>query len=68
MVKNFGIFRKQETPTSGEIGRAIWDTQFLHDDLTNLYNVFSWFCLEEIANFWYNNLENNRQFYASLSA
>jgi hypothetical protein len=68
MVQNFGVFRYSTPPTTGEIGKALWDTGKIRDDLTPLYNVFAWFCLEEISNIWYRYLEDNPGYYAELSA
>jgi hypothetical protein len=68
MVQNFGVFRYSPPPTTGEIGKALWDTGKVQDNLTSLYNVFSWFCLEEISNIWYRYLEDNPNYYAELSA
>jgi hypothetical protein len=68
MVQNFGVFRYSTPPTSGEIGKALWDTGKVQDSLTPLYNVFAWFCLEEISHVWYRHLEDNPGYYAGLSA
>jgi hypothetical protein len=67
-VQSFGVFRNAAPPTSGEIGRALWDSARLRDDLTSLYNVFAWYALEEIAHIWYRYLEDNPGCYAELSA
>jgi hypothetical protein len=37
-------------PPVSDIYRALSDTAKTHGDLTDLYNVFSWFCLEDISN------------------
>jgi hypothetical protein len=68
MVQGFGVFRYGTPPTAFSIGQAIWGTGHLNDDLTSLYNVFAWFCLEEIFHIWYRHLENNPGYYAELSA
>jgi hypothetical protein len=68
MVRNFGVFRYSPPPTAGDIGKAMWDTGKVQDNLTSLYNVFAWFCLEEISHVWYRYLEDNPGYYAELSA
>jgi hypothetical protein len=68
MVQGFGVFRYETPPAVNDIGRALWGTGALKDDLTSLYNVFAWFCLEEISHVWYRYLEDNPAFYAELSA
>jgi hypothetical protein len=68
MVQGFDVFRYGTPPTAASIGRALWDTGKLKDDLTSLYNVFAWFCLEEISHVWYRYLEDNPDYYAGLSA
>jgi hypothetical protein len=68
MVQGFGVFRYTPPPTAGKIGTALWDTGRVHESLTTLYNVFSWFCLEEISHIWYQYLEDNPDYYAELSA
>jgi hypothetical protein len=68
MVRSFGVFRSTTPPTSGEVGRALWDNAHLHDELTGLYNVFAWYALEEISHIWYRYLEENPGYYAELSA
>jgi hypothetical protein len=57
MVQHFGVFRYDRPPSASDIGRALWDTGKLKDDLTGLCNVFAWFCLED-----------NPAYYAELSA
>jgi hypothetical protein len=49
MVQHFGVFRHGIPPNPASVGRALWGTGKLKDDLTSLYNVFAWFCLEEIS-------------------
>jgi hypothetical protein len=68
MVQGFGVFRYGAPPAVNDIGRALWGTGALKDDLTSLYNVFAWFCLEEISHVWYRYLEDNPAYYAELSA
>jgi hypothetical protein len=69
MVQGFGVFRYEMSPSPAEVGRALlWGTGALKDGLTGLYNVFAWFCLEEISHVWYRYLEDNPGYYAELSA
>jgi hypothetical protein len=68
MVQHFGVFRYETPPTPASVSRALWGTSTLKDDLTSLYNVFAWFCLEEISHVWYRHLEDNPGYYAELSA
>jgi hypothetical protein len=68
MIRNFGVFRYGTPPSSSSIAKALWGMGKLQDDLTSLYNVFSWFCLEEISHIWYRYLEDNPAYYAELSA
>jgi hypothetical protein len=68
MVQGFGVFRYETPPTPVEVGRALWGTGMLKDDLTSLYNVFAWFALEEISRVWFRYLEDNPAYYAELSA
>jgi hypothetical protein len=68
MVQHFGVFRHGRHPSASDIGRALWGTGKLKDDLTALYNVFAWFCLEEVSRIWYRYLEDNPAYYAELSA
>jgi hypothetical protein len=68
MVQRFGVFRYDTPPTAASIGQALWCTGKLQDNLTSLYNVFAWFCLEEISHIWYRYLEHNPDYYAELSA
>jgi hypothetical protein len=67
MVQSFGVFRYTTPPTAGQIGKALWDTGRVQESLTDLYNVFAWFCLEEISHIWYRYLEDNPAYYAELS-
>jgi DhnA family fructose-bisphosphate aldolase class Ia len=68
MVQSFGEFRYSMPPAAAEVGKAIWDTGKVYENLTSLYKVFAWFCLEEISNIWYRYLEDNPNYYAELSA
>ncbi|GHV38310.1 hypothetical protein AGMMS50268_37070 [Spirochaetia bacterium] len=68
MVQGFGVFRSAMPPSAGEVGKALWDTGKVQENLTELYNVFSWFCLEEISHVWYRYLEDNPAYYAKLTA
>jgi hypothetical protein len=68
MVRGFGVFRYETPPSPAEVGRALWGAGTLKDDLTSLYNVFSWFALEEISRVWFRYLEDNPAYYAELSA
>jgi hypothetical protein len=68
MVQHFGVFRYDTIPSAADIGRALWDTEKMYDDLTTLYNAFSWFCLEEISYIWYRYLEDNPDYYTALTA
>jgi hypothetical protein len=68
MIQGFVVFRYTPPPTAGKIGAALWDTGRVQESLTELYNVFSWFCLEEISHIWYRYLEDNPHYYAELSA
>jgi hypothetical protein len=68
MVQHFGVFRHDRPPAASDIGRALWGTGKLKDDLTSLYNVFAWFCLEEVSHIWHRYLEDNPAYYAELSA
>jgi hypothetical protein len=68
MIQGFGVFRYTTPPTAGEIGKALWDTGKVQKSLTELYNVFAWFCLEEVSHIWYRYLEDNPDYYAELSA
>jgi hypothetical protein len=68
MVQGFGVFRYGTPPTAASIGQALRDTGKFKDDLTSLYNVFTWFCLGEISHIWYRHLEDNPDYYAGLSA
>jgi hypothetical protein len=68
LVQSFGVFRCSTPPTSEEVGKALWDSAHIHDELATFYNVFAWYALEEISNIWYRYLEDNPACYAELSA
>jgi hypothetical protein len=67
MVQSFGDFRNSDKPTPSEVGRALWESK-TEEDLTNLYNLFSWYVLEEVAHTWYRYLEDNPSYRLALSA
>jgi len=67
-IQNFGVFRRSDKPATSEVGRALWDRQKTHPDLTSLYNVFAWYSLEEVSRTWYRYLEDNPAYRAELSA
>ena len=68
MIQNFGVFRYGDKPTPSEVGRALWDKSTEWPELTDLYNVFAWYALEEISHTWYRYLEDNPGYRAELSA
>jgi hypothetical protein len=68
MIQGFGVFRNSEKPTTGEIGKALWGREKSRGDFTTLYNVFSWYALEEVSRTWYRYLEENPAYWAELSA
>jgi hypothetical protein len=68
MVQGFGVFRNSEKPTAGEVGKALWDSGKIWDNLTSLYNVFAWYALEEVSRTWYRYLEENPAVRAELAA
>jgi len=68
MVQNFGIFRNSEKPTPAEVGKALWDKSKTYPDLTELYNVFAWYALEEVSRTWLMYLEANPGYKAELAA
>jgi hypothetical protein len=67
MVQNFGVFRNSEKPTASEIGRTLWGSGNC-SELTQLYNVFAWYALEEVSRTWYRYLEDNPVLHAELTA
>ena len=52
MVQGFGVFRNSTPPTTGEVGKALWNNVIRGNDLTALYNVFAWYTLEEVSRTW----------------
>jgi hypothetical protein len=68
MVQGFGVFRNSEKPSVIDIGRALWGNKIVQPELTQLYNVFSWYALEEVASTWYRYLEENPAYHAALTA
>jgi hypothetical protein len=68
MVQEFGVFRHGDKPTTSQVGRALYDSGQTREDLTSLYNVFSWYTLEEISRTWRCFLEDNWDLAAELSA
>jgi hypothetical protein len=68
MVQNFGIFRNSEKPSTSEIGKALWNNGKCNENLTELYNVFAWYALEEVSRTWYRYLEENPTVRAKLAA
>ncbi len=59
MVQGFGVFRNTEKPTPDQIGKALWGNFKRKSEYENLYNVFAWYALEEVAHTWYRYLEDN---------
>ncbi|WP_461257223.1 DUF7222 domain-containing protein [Treponema sp. R80B11-R83G3] len=68
MVQNFGVFYQKDKPSISKVGKALWDNSKNYKDLKELYNVFSWYVLEEISNTWYRYLEDNPGYMAELAA
>ena len=68
MVQNFGVFRHGDKPAPSEVGRALYDSGKSYGELTDLYNVFAWYALEEVSRTWYRYLEENSGYRAELSA
>ena len=68
MVQNFGIFKNSDKPSISDVGKALWDKSQIYIKYFNLYNVFSWYALEEIAHTWQRYLENNPAVVESLLA
>ena len=59
MVQGFGVFRNCDKPKTSEIGQALWGNK-RYTELTELYNVFAWYALEEVSHTWYRYLEDNK--------
>jgi hypothetical protein len=68
LVQNFGVFRNSDKPTPSEVGRALWDSGKTDPELTDLYNVFAWYALEEVSRTWYRYLEEHPAYSAELSS
>jgi hypothetical protein len=68
MVQNFGIFSNKDKPSISQVGKALWDTSKFYKELTDLYNVFSWYTFEEVSRTWYRYLEDNPSVSAKLAA
>jgi hypothetical protein len=68
MVQGFGVFSNSDKPTAGEVGKALWDSGKIWDNLTSLYNVFAWYALEEVSRTWYRYLEENPAVRVELAA
>jgi hypothetical protein len=68
MVQGFDVSRFSGKPTPSEVGKALWDSGQQWEELTNLYNVFAWYALEEISRTWYRYLEENPSYHVALSA
>jgi hypothetical protein len=68
MVQGFGVFRISGKPAPSEVGKALWDSGQQWDELTNLYNVFAWYALEEVSRTWYRYLEENPTVRAEIAA
>ena len=67
MVQYFGVFEKSKKPSISDVGKALWDST-IHEELNELYNVFAWYTLEEIARIWDWYVEENQGYSAELSA
>jgi hypothetical protein len=59
LAPSFGVFKYSTPLISGEVGKALWDSAHIHDELTTLYNVFAWYALEKISYIWYRHLKDN---------
>jgi len=68
MVQEFGVFHNKDKPTPSEVGKALWDKSKTYPELTDLYNVFAWYALEEVSRAWYRYLEENPVYEALLTA
>jgi hypothetical protein len=68
-VLNFTQYRNNKFAlTPSEIDKALWDITKIHSELTDLYNVFSWYTLEEISQTWFKNLSENPALKTALAA
>jgi len=69
MVQNFRIFGAYiHKPTLCEVGKALWDSGHYWPEYRHIYNVFSWYTLEEISHTWNWYLEDNPDLAKKLSA
>jgi hypothetical protein len=68
MVQNFGVFRNSDMPSAGQVGKALWDSRKCWKELTELYNVFAWYALEEVSRTWYRYLEENPDYMEEIAA
>jgi len=68
MVQGFGIFKDTNKPTISDVGKALWDKSQVYIKYFDLYNVFSWYALEEIAHTWQRYLEEHPAVVESLLA
>jgi len=68
MVQNFSVFSDKDKPTISEVGKALWDKSKPHNELTELYNVFALYTLEEISRTWEYYIEENPSFVQKLAA
>lgn len=59
LIQNFGIFRKNNKPSLTDIGKALWDNSHNYLEYDYLYNIFTWYALEEISHTWYRYLEDH---------
>jgi hypothetical protein len=69
MVLNFGEFRNNDdAPNVSEVGKALWDTSNSYSQLTELYNIFAWYTLEEVSRTWHKYLIDNPAVQEALAA
>jgi hypothetical protein len=61
------VFRNSTPPEPSEIGKALWSNRY-YPNLENIYNVLSWYVLEEISHAWQRYLEENPAQAGKLSA
>jgi hypothetical protein len=66
MVQSFGVYRNNDKPTPSEVGKALWNNR-IEENLSDLYDNFSKYVLEEVANTWYRYLEDNPSYRVALS-
>ena len=58
MIQNFGIFRNDDKPSSRDVKRALSGRYGNDEMLYDLYNVFAWYAVEEIARAWERYVED----------